>query len=353
MSELGEYIKTKIGGEYFAGDEELDKVEAQIPLLARNRPNRIVIGIIRETIGPFIDRSTVPDETIGFKIGDGISEKEVIEVPARKFKSKEKLYGIRLCRLYNVIDKNYRYNSLNNVEQLNNPASGIMGDTVVSGGGDNAGQGMLPARILYSNSYSIRDKSLLTERLTHNSLSYNGTMWDNEDGKNRQSLFETEYIVPGVYFPSFLTLLDPTPESLIFALSVLSQNSYGAQTSITGSNIKNNVVFLCGCHNEPAISSYTVSRDWDENESVTRENIEKYMVNNTEKCLTGSFGLLDGSELSSVIKRIHNSSFEEIKESFEQLQGDITALYQYSKFGNKKRNNSRSKGKEEIEDGEI
>ena len=36
--------------------------------LAENNGNSVVIGIIRETIGPFIDRSTIPDETITFRI---------------------------------------------------------------------------------------------------------------------------------------------------------------------------------------------------------------------------------------------------------------------------------------------
>ena len=339
MSEIGEFLNSRIGERFFAGnDEEYEKYG--IPKLAQNNPKRIVIGLIRETIGPFINRSTVPDETITIKVGENDNTREIIEVPARKFKSKEKLLGIRLCKLYNVIDKSYRYNSLENVNQLKNPVSAIFGDTVVLGGSDNAGQGMFPSRVLYSPSYSIRDRSIITERLTHNALSQNGTMWDETEGQNRTSLFETEYVIPGVYFPSFLTLIDPTPEALYFVIQTLKESSYGAQTSITGDNFKNNIVFILGCYNEPAVSSYKISRDWN-NRDLTFENIKNFMIEKTENEINTDYKMVTGKELDDILKFLNNAPYELSLSAYKQLQQDVSDLYDFAKFGSKKsrRNN--------------
>lgn len=334
MSEIGEFLNSRIGKKFFASDDEEYK-KYGIPKLAQNSPKRIVIGLIRETIGPFINRSTMPDETITIKVGENDNVREIVEVPARKFKSKEKILGIRLCKLYDVIDKSYRYNSLADVGQLENPASAIFGDTVVGGGSENAGKGMLPSRVLYSSSYSIRDKSLITERLTHNALAENGTMWDEKEGKNRTSLFETEYIIPGVYFPSFLTLIDPTPEALYFVMQTLKEASYGAQTSITGDNFKNNIVFILGCYNEPAISSYKISRDWD-NRELNFENIKNFIIEKTENEINTEYKMVTGNELGEILKFLNNTPYELSLSAYKQLQEDVSDLYNFSKFGSKK-----------------
>ena len=310
-----------------------------------------MICLIRETIGPFINRSTVPDETITIKVGENDDAREIVEVPARKFKSKEKLLGIRLCKLYSVIDKSYRYNSLQNVGQLENPVSAIFGDTVVLGGSDNAGQGMLPSRVLYSSSYSIRDRSAITERLTHNALAENGTMWDEIEGQNRTSLFETEYVIPGVYFPSFLTLIDPTPETLYFVMQTLKESSYGAQTSITGDNFKNNIVFILGCYNEPAISSYKISRDWD-NRELNFENIKNFMIEKTENEINTEYKMVKGTELNDILEFLDNAPYELSLNAYKQLKQDVSDLYKFSKFGSKKSKKNNKAENTESDDEE-
>jgi CRISPR-associated protein Csc2 len=347
MSEIGNYLVEKIGKEYFTEK----KVESsEVPALAENNGKRIVIGIIRETIGPFINRSSIPDETITFRIDNNNETRDVVEIPARKFKSKEKLLGTRLCRLYGVMDKNvqdrnrkYRYNSLSSVEMLKNPVSGIFGDTVVSG--DTAGQGMFPSRVLYSSSYSIRDRSLITNRLTHNSLSYNGTMWDQEEGKNRQSLFETEYVIPGVYFPSFLTLVDPTPETLFFILETLHENSYGAQTSITGTNFRNNIIFLTGCDNEPPISSYEISRDLNTNK-IDYQTLKSFILDKLSSVSNKNSKIITGEDLNSILEFLDHTNFDQKQNALEKLNHDVGDLWSYSNFG-KKNKSRKNKAKDE------
>lgn len=344
MSKIGDFLMDKIGKQYFTVESNNG-----IPALAQNNDKRIVIGVIRETIGPFINRSTVPDETISFEVGNGDNTKEIIEVPARKFKSKEKLLGLRFCRLHNILDTEYRYNGLSKLEQINNPASVVFGDTIVEGG--DAGNVMFPSRVLYSSSYSIRDKSEITERLTHNSLSENGTMWDSVNGKNRTSLFNTEYVVPGVYFPSFLTLIDPTPEMLYFVLVTLKSSSYGAQTSITGNNFRNSPVFILGCNNEPPISSYVISREWN-NKEVNYENVRNEMIEKTRYLVSKESNMVCENDLKSIMDHLDNTSYEDSDEAMKKLQSDSNAIYTFSNFGKKKTKGKKSTGSEEKENEE-
>ena len=341
MNKIVKDIKETIGEKFFTDEDDETR---GIPKLAQNNARRVVIGIVRETVGPFINRSSYPDETIGFKIMDE-EEREVVEVPARKFKSKEKLLALRYCKLYNtddlnIVDPNYRYNSLDNIEYLSNPVSVIFGDTVVKGGSENEGKGMLPSRILYSSSYSIRDRSDITRRLTHNALSENGTMWDEKEGKNRTSLFETEYVIPGVYFPSFLTLIDPTPESLFLVLKSLKQNSYGASTAVTGSNIRNNIVFIAGCTNEPPLSSYLISRDWFKEDNplkVSKESITDVMIERENDLLAQNERLVSGKGLIDFINRMDKADQYEVMEVMRTLKKDSEKLLTYSKIINPKR----------------
>ncbi|MHB1440272.1 MAG: type I-D CRISPR-associated protein Cas7/Csc2 [Cuniculiplasma sp.] len=327
---IREYIYSKFGEEGFATKEENG-----VPAMAQNKRKFVTFYILRETIAPLIDRSDDPETSISFIMhSDDDNEKEVIEVPARKFKSKEKLMGLKLCRSFNVIDPGYEYNSVRSISYLSNPNSVIFGDSVVEGG--DAGQAMLPSRVLYSSSYSIRSRSEITKQLTHNSLSEAGTMWDRESGSNRTSLFNTEYIIPGVFFPSFVTLLNPTPESLIHMLLCFKQRSYGAQTSITGPNVKNNIVAIVTGEEELPVTSYTISEgtqlidNFGESMTGLRENINKYVIEALKK--ESPSKLIMGIELDQFLDTVDKLSPDELKGIYEKLKADSVELVKYAKI---------------------
>ena len=233
------------------------KKKETIPPTGLNGPKRIVIGIVREVIAPFINRSEPEEGTITTKAGDRL----VVEVPARKFKSKEKLLGLRTCRAYDAVDPAYEYNAVKVGKLLANPNSILFGDSVVESGE----QAMLPRKLLYSSSYSLEEAPDVTRTLTHNALSEMGTMWEREGGakglgRYRTSLFDTEYVLPGTRFTSFLVLDNGTPELLAHTLACLKETTYGAATSITGPNLRNEVAFLLGCASEPPVTSWTFSK---------------------------------------------------------------------------------------------
>jgi len=335
--EIREYIYSKFGEMYFATKEE-----DGIPAMAQNRRKVVTLYVMRETIAPLIDRSDDPESSVSFVMQvDGEDEKEVIEVPARKFKSKEKLMGLKLCRAFKVIDPNYEYNSVRSIAYLNNPNSVIFGDSVVEGG--DAGQAMLPARVLYSSSYSIRSRAEITRQLTHNSLSEAGTMWDRDKGQNRTSLFNTEYIIPGVFFPSFITMLNPTPESLIHMLLCLKERSYGAATSITGPNVRNNVFAIVAGEVEIPVTSYTVSKNanlhvkWEQNSDKYKISINNFVLESIRNEHPDK--MLTGAELEEFLKKIDTLTVQQLQAVYEKLKSDSQELIRYAKIMPKDRKN--------------
>ena len=322
------YIYPKFGEEWFAKEEE-----DGIPAMAQNRRRVLSIYTMRETIAPLIDRSDDPESSVSFvmQLNAG-QEKEVIEIPARKFKSKEKLMGLKLCRAFKVVDPQYEYNSIRSIAYLANPNSVIFGDSVVEGG--EAGQAMLPSRVLYSSSYSIRSRSDITRHLTHNSLSEAGTMWDRAKGENRTSLFNTEYVIPGVLFPSFITMINPTPESLVHILLCLKERSYGAQTSITGPNIKNNVVAICAGEEELPVTSYTVSKGFglkcDQDPQKLKDSVNTFVVETMMSECSGK--IVTGDDLREFIETVDKLSASDLQAIYDRLKTDSEDLVKYAKI---------------------
>lgn len=348
-----EYIYSKFGENCFAKNED------GIPAFAQNKRRVVTLYVLRETIGPMIDRSDDPESTITLVMQlDSGKEKEIVEIPARKFKSKEKLMGLKLCRMFNVIDPKYEYNKVKEISYLGNPNSAIFGDSVVEGG--DAGQAMLPSRVFYSSSYSIRSRPDITKQLMHNSLSEAGTMWDRSSGSNRTSIFNTEYILPGVFFPSFITIKNPTPESLIHLILSLSERSYGAQTSITGPNIRNNIIGIYCGEEELPITSYTVSRDLQLRltDELTSDSLRE-MINNHVLDLMRKEGkgkVICDNNLNDFLEWINHLSSSDLTEIYNSLKEDATDLIKYANIVNpekpeKKNKVKKQNGKHEI--GEI
>lgn len=225
--------------------------------LKENSIGHIKIALVREVLNPLIIRSTDMEATITLVTADG---RELVEIPPRKLKSREKLLGLMLCREFGVVNENVRYNVFEGAEMLNNPNSALFGDTSTKSG-DTAG---LTSRAIYDWAYSLRDVKDITDKLQHNALSEAGTMIDEATGEMRQSLYSTEYILPGTLFPHFITVDNITPELFIHLLScVLNQHRYGAQTTTNANNMINHLIAIGFADFEKPINSYTASKAWN------------------------------------------------------------------------------------------
>lgn len=227
--------------------------------LKQNTLGTIKIALLREVIGNAIIRSNYPDETITFKLSE---KRDVVEVPARKMKAPEKLLGLKICRQFNVVDEAIRYNVIKKSEQLANPNSILFGDSVTESGDSVA----ITSRVIYDWAYSIRDVDKISGTLQHNALSEGGTMWNEEEGKLRQSLFQVQYVKPGTYFPHFVMVENVTPELFIHLLICITQQTrYFAQsTTNSPSNVKNHILGVGFSKFEQPINSYTIASKWED-----------------------------------------------------------------------------------------
>lgn len=242
--------------------------------LKENTIGHIKLALVREVVNPLIIRSTDMEATITLVTADG---RELVEIPPRKLKSREKLLGLMLCREFEVVNKDVRYNVFDGAEMLNNPNSALFGDTSTKSG-DTAG---LTSRAIYDWAYSLRDVKDITDKLQHNALSEAGTMIDEATGEMRQSLYSTEYILPGTFFPHFITVDNISPELFIYLLScVLNQQRYGAQTTTNANNMINHLVAIGFTDFEKPINSYTVSKAWNgdtKNDAPTLDSVKRFV----------------------------------------------------------------------------
>lgn len=264
--------------------------------LKKNTLGSIKLAFLREVTGNLIIRNNYADETTIFRLSN---EREVVEIPARKLKSKEKLLGLKICRQFDVIDESVRYNVINSSEMLANPNSVLFGDTVTK---ENEAVG-LKSRAIYDWAYSIRDVSQITGTLQHNALSEGGTMWNEEEGKLRQSLFQVQYVKPGTFFPHFITVENVSVELFIHLLScVLYQNNYGAQDSTSGANLRNHLIGVGFSRFEQPVNSYLIAKNW-QGETVDFDTVSAAICQ-TMSTAYGK-GFVTGDKLTTLMSELH------------------------------------------------
>ena len=103
-------------------------------------------------------------------------------------------------------------------------------------------QGSERSKVLVDSAFSVTGYDMSHQQFTFNAPSENGTM--SEDGKMRNALGEQDYVLPQVYFPSVVTIKDPTEAEFIYVLNnVLRTKRYGAQNTRTGT-VENHVTSI-------------------------------------------------------------------------------------------------------------
>jgi len=147
----------------------------------------------------------------------------------RKQSTPERLTGRELLRRYGLVDE-CKYNSQDFCKRC--PDCIYYGFAI----GD---QGSERSKVLVDSAFSITGYDLSHQQFTFNAPSENGTM--SEEGKMKTALGEQDYVLPQVYFPSIVTIKDPTEAEFIYVLNnILRTKRYGAQNTRTGT-VENHV----------------------------------------------------------------------------------------------------------------
>jgi CRISPR-associated protein Csc2 len=103
-------------------------------------------------------------------------------------------------------------------------------------------QGAEKSKVYVDTAYSITPYETSHKAFSFNALFEHGTMTEQGTGKTRPSFGEQDYVVPQVFFPSIVTLRDPTYESFLYVFgNLLRTERYGAQETRTG-RVHNHVI---------------------------------------------------------------------------------------------------------------
>ena len=152
----------------------------------------------------------------------------------RKQSSPERLTGRELLRALEVISDDKapangrycEYNSANFCKQC--PDCILYGYAIGSEGAEKS-------KVFVDTAYSITSYEVSHKAFAFNALFEHGTMTDQATGKTRSSFGEQDYVVPQVFFPSIVTLRDPTYPGFLYILgNLLRTQRYGAQETRTG-----------------------------------------------------------------------------------------------------------------------
>lgn len=141
----------------------------------------------------------------------------------RKQSTPERLTGRELLRRYELVT-GCKYNTADFCKRC--PDCIYYGFAIGSEGSERS-------KVLVDSAFSITGYDMSHQQFTFNAPSENGTM--SEDGKMKTALGEQDYVLPQVYFPSVVTIKDPTEAEFIYVLNnILRTRRYGAQNTRTG-----------------------------------------------------------------------------------------------------------------------
>src|SRR6266581_1831894 len=155
----------------------------------------------------------------------------------RKQSTPERLTGRELLRRYGMVD-NCEYNSEKFCKRC--PDCIYYGFAI----GD---KGSERSKVLVDSAFSITGYDMSHQQFTFNAPFENGTM--SEKGVMKTALGEQDYVLPQVYFPSVVTIKDPTEAEFIYVMNnIVRTKRYGAQNTRTGTveNHVTGVVFSDG-----------------------------------------------------------------------------------------------------------
>src|SRR5579884_277017 len=218
--------------------ESLDVFHSEIPRLPMGKYAHIVI--VRET-NSFALFQTDGELNIS-RVSKGRKAESQdqatrIVLFKRKQSTPERLTGRELLRRYGLVES-CEYNSDKFCKKC--PDCIYYGFAI----GD---KGSERSKVLVDSAFSVTGYDTSHQQFTFNAPYENGTM--SEAGQMKTSLGEQDYVLPQVYFPSVVTIKDPTEAEFIYVLNnVLRTRRYGAQNTRTGTvqNIVTAIVFADG-----------------------------------------------------------------------------------------------------------
>lgn len=160
------------------------------------------------------------------RVTAGVKEKSLISRLAmfkRKQSTPERLVGRELLRNYGIITEKCEYNEK---FEMDHPDSIVYGFAIGDSGSEKS-------KVVVDTAFSITPFDESHETFTLNAPYESGTM--SKQGAVTSRINSQDHIRPQVFFPSIVTLKDPTEATFLYVMNnILRTRHYGAQTTRTG-----------------------------------------------------------------------------------------------------------------------
>lgn len=148
----------------------------------------------------------------------------------RKQSSPERLNGRELLRRYEMVKEECDYNVKFCMQC---PDCIYYGFAIGESGSEKS-------KVFVDTAYSLTGYDESHQQLSFNALYEEGKM--TRQGETRSSFGEQDHVLPQVFFPSVITVKDPTESEFLYVLNNIRRTkSYGAQTTRTG-KVENHIV---------------------------------------------------------------------------------------------------------------
>ncbi len=169
------------------------------------------------------------------RVSAGLEDKTQISrltIFKRKQSTPERLTGREVLRRYDLLPPDDEYNVNFTPDS---PDSVIYGYAIGDSGSEKS-------KVYVDTAFSLTSYDVSHETMTLNAPYEDGTMTRGGNTTNRFS--EQDHVVPEIYFPSVVTVRDPTQNTLAYVLNNIRRTKrYGAQTTRTG-QVSNQILGL-------------------------------------------------------------------------------------------------------------
>ncbi len=169
------------------------------------------------------------------RVSSGLEDKTQISrltIFKRKQTTPERLTGREILRRYELLPADDQYNVNFTPDS---PDSVIYGYAIGDSGSEKS-------KVYVDTAFSLTNYDVSHETMTLNAPYEDGTMTRGSSTTNRFS--EQDHVLPEVYFPSVVTVRDPTQNTLAYVINNIRRTKrYGAQTTRTG-QVSNQIVGL-------------------------------------------------------------------------------------------------------------
>ncbi len=301
-------LKEKLPKEYF-----IEKVDRSRKL----RPEVCLI-VLREVVDPVLARSSDSERAELFvvktKVKDNSgkdTEQEIVRarINGEKFTSAERLTGLNMCRVLNIITKvKEKGNNSKEIEVgdiispeylYNEPMGGlkvaINPDTVTYGaaGTEKGDTFSIKSRVIEGYTYTLEPYDLLNKE-QHNALYETGTMIKvqlkekksgEEEEERGRGLYAHVNIEPPAKMVHFVRIEAPTPEMLLYVLhNILNTTTYFARGTRKGS-IRNSILGAIFSNTSIGLSSGELIKEQfsaDVKREYTHEEVVNALTNYVE-----------------------------------------------------------------------